>query len=115
MTNTSIINNIYNSQLPTLQNTISSDGGEVFEEKLSSAIENRDAEEIKEACDQMESYMLTQIFKQMKSSVKLGESLLEKGDYEETFEDFLTQAQVENIIDAGGIGLSKMLQEALIK
>ena len=40
--------------------------GEDFRDMLTQAIENNDDTELKEACDQLESYMLSMVFKQMK-------------------------------------------------
>ena len=59
--------------------------------------------------------MLTSIFKQMKASTKIGETLVEKGDYEEMFEDYLVEEQCKQMTEAGGIGLAKMMYEQMSK
>lgn len=95
-----------------LESKIESDA-EAFKEELEKKMSSKNEEELKEACDTMEHYMLTQIFKQMKASTKLGEGILEKGDYEKTFEDFYLQEITGQIVESGGIGLSKMMFENL--
>lgn len=84
-----------------------------FKKELEEKLQTKDTQELKKACDTMEQYMLSQIFKQMKASTKLGEGIIEKGDYEETFESFYVQEIANEMVKAGGIGLSKMMLENL--
>lgn len=105
------INSITSSQSikDTMQLTQTLNQDVDFEETLQKAMEEKDNKKLKEACEQIETYMLTSIFKQMKESTKMGEGLMPKGDYEEMFEDQLVEKQCENMVKAGGIGLADMM------
>ena len=89
------------------------DDGKSFETSLENAINTQDEKALKEACDEMEQYMLSMIFKQMKASTGTGEGLIPKGDYEEMFEDQLIDEQCKAMTDAGGVGLSNMMYKQL--
>ena len=80
---------------------------------LNEAVENKDDQALKEACKEIEQYMLSSIFKQMKASTQVGESLIEKGDYEEMFEDNLVDEQCKVMCEAGGVGLADMMYKQL--
>ncbi len=84
-----------------------------FEDALAQAVQNQDDKALKEACEEVETYMLTTLFKQMKASTKMGETLIEKGDYEETFEDFLVEEQCKQMVQVGGIGLADMMYKQM--
>nr|WP_307991065.1 rod-binding protein [uncultured Niameybacter sp.] len=87
--------------------------GKDFETVLSEAVENKDDKALKEACKEIEQYMLSSIFKQMKASTQTGERLIEKGDYEEMFEDYLVDEQCKTMCEAGGVGLADMMYKQL--
>lgn len=89
--------------------------GADFKETLSAAINTKNEDEIKKACEEVEVYMISQIFKQMKQSTKLGEELIPKGDYEVMFEDYMIEEQAENMVKAGGMGLAKMMYESMTR
>lgn len=80
--------------------------GEDFKEILAKASESGEDAELKEACQEIEAYMLTQIFKQMRDVYTTGEGLCEKGDYESTFEDYLLEERCTQMAKQGGIGLA---------
>ena len=84
-----------------------------FEAVLSEAMESKDDQALKEACQEIEQYMLSSIFKQMKASTQTGEGLIEKGDYEEMFEDYLVDEQCKTMCEAGGVGLADMMYKQL--
>ncbi len=84
-----------------------------FKEVFEQATKEKDNEKIKEACEEVESYMIYQLFKQMKKSTTWGETLIPKGDYEQVFEDYLTKSQTEEMVKAGGIGLADMMYKQL--
>lgn len=109
------INSITSSQSikDTMQMTQNLNQGVEFEETLAKAMAEKDDKKIKEACEQVETYMLTSIFKQMKESTKMGEELVPKGDYEEMFEDQLIEKQCESMVKAGGIGLADMMYKQM--
>ena len=87
--------------------------GKDFETVLSEAVESKDDKALKEACKEIEQYMLSSIFKQMKASTQTGERLIEKGDYEEMFEDYLVDEQCKTMCEAGGVGLADMMYKQL--
>lgn len=86
--------------------------GDDFKDILNQAIENNDDTELKEACDQLESYMLSMVFKQMKESMLNNDedsALIPKGDYTSTFEDMMITNMADELVKGGGIGLSDQL------
>lgn len=84
-----------------------------FEQLLEKAQANQDNEKLKEACMEMESYFIQQMYKVMRESTKLGEGIIPKGQHEEIFEDMLIEEQSKNATKAGGIGLADMLYKQL--
>lgn len=88
-------------------------GTKDFEAILSEAMAKKDDTELKEACDELESYMLSMMFKQMKSSMLSGDSLIAKGDYESMFEDTYINNLCDEMVKAGGIGLSDAMYKQM--
>ena len=84
-----------------------------FEAILSEAMEKQDDTALKEACDELEGYMLSMMFKQMKSSMLSGDSLIQKGDYESMFEDTYINNLCDEMVKAGGIGLSDAMYKQM--
>ena len=84
-----------------------------FDKVLNQAMAKEDDKALKEACVELESYMLSMLMKQMKSSCLSEESLIPKGDYEKMFEDTQITAQCESMAKAGGIGLANMLYKQI--
>lgn len=89
--------------------------GEDFKALLDKAAQNNDDTELKEACDQLESYMLSMVFKQMKESMLQDDenALIPKGDYTSTFEDMMINNMADRMVEAGGIGLSDQLYKQM--
>ncbi|OON97949.1 MAG: hypothetical protein ATN32_05085 [Candidatus Epulonipiscium fishelsonii] len=108
------INGLAQSQaiMQQQQQQIEADG---FEDVLKDAMENKDDKELMKACQDVESYFLSTIFKQMKASIQSDNPLIEKGEYEDTFEDMLTDEQVNGMIKSGGVGLADMMYKQLSK
>ncbi len=88
---------------------------ESFEKRLAKAQTNQDDNQLKEACREMEAYFIQHLYKIMKSSTQLGDGIIPKGQYEETFEDMLIEEQSKEASKAGGIGLADMLYKQLSK
>ncbi len=84
-----------------------------FNAILEQAIAKEDDKKLKEACDELESYMLSMMFKQMKSSMLSGDSLISKGDYESMFEDMHINSLCDEMVKAGGIGLSDSMYKQM--
>jgi flagellar protein FlgJ len=80
-----------------------------FDAILKEAAASQDDKALREACEELETYMLSQLFKQMKTSMLSGESLIPKGDYEKTFEDYMIDNQSKEMTKAGGIGLADVM------
>lgn len=86
-----------------------------FSEKLEEAMANNDLKEVEESCKELEGYMLAEVFKQMKKSMLTGETLVEKGDYEEMFEDSMIENICNEMVEAGGVGLAKSMYAQITK
>ncbi|MGL4344254.1 MAG: rod-binding protein [Cellulosilyticaceae bacterium] len=84
-----------------------------FSSALESAVAQKDDKALMEACKDVETYMISTIFKQMKKSTEMGESLIPKGDYETMFESNMVDEMAKNMTNAGGIGLAKMMYEQM--
>lgn len=67
-------------------------------------------EEIMEVCKSFEAYMLEQVMKQMKKTVMSDE---EQGDYLAQFGDILYEEYAKSATEGEGIGIAKMLYEAM--
>jgi len=80
-----------------------------FDTIFKKAAEKQDDKALKDACVQLEAYMLSQVFKQMKKSMVSEDSLIPKGDYEKTFEDYKVSNKCDTMAKAGGIGLADTL------
>lgn len=85
-----------------------------FEDALGQAVMNEDEKALKEACVQVEQYMVSQIFKQMKHSLESEDPLIPKGDYEKMVEDYVIDAQCKTLCESGGIGLSDMMYKQML-
>ena len=85
-----------------------------FETILNEAVEKKDAEKLKKACQEFEGYFLQQVFKEMRKTVP-DSGLLEKSQGREIYEDMLYEEYSKNISKGKGIGLSDMLYRQLSK
>lgn len=85
--------------------------GRLFEQ----AQVDKDDEQLKEACREMEAYFIQELYKIMRTSTQLGEGIIAKGQHEEIFEDMLIEEQSKQATKAGGIGLADMLYKQLSK
>lgn len=90
--------------------------GEDFKSALTKAIQNNDDDELKASCDEMEAYMLSMMFKQMKECMLSDDdenALIPKGDYTSTFESKMIDTMAENMVEAGGLGLSDLMYKQI--
>lgn len=88
--------------------------GEEFKNALTQAARNQDDEELKASCNQIEAYMLSMVFKQMKESMLSNDedtSVIPEGDYTKTFESTMIDTMAEKMTEAGGIGLSQQIYQ----
>lgn len=86
---------------------------ESFSNALESAVKSKDDTALMDACKEVETYMISSIFKQMKQPTESDESLIPKGDYEKMFESDMIDDMAKNMTNAGGIGLAKMMYEQM--
>lgn len=86
-----------------------------FQEVLEKAMTEKDDKKLKEACQEVEAYMLSSLFKQMKQSTEMGERLIPKSDYEEMFEEQLIDEQCKSMTKAGGIGLADSMYKQMTR
>lgn len=86
-----------------------------FKNVLTNAMNSGEDEELKKACDQLESYMLSMVFKQVKESMLSDDedSLIPKGDYVKMFEGNMINALADEVTEAGGVGLSKAIYKQM--
>lgn len=90
--------------------------GEDFKNALTQAIQNNDDDELKASCDEMEAYMISMMFKQMKECMLSDDdedALIPKGDYTSTFESKMIDTMAENMVEAGGLGLSDLMYKQI--
>ena len=90
--------------------------GEDFKSALTQAIQNNDDDELKASCDEMEAYMISMMFKQMKECMLSDDdedALIPKGDYTSTFESKMIDTMAENMVEAGGLGLSDLMYKQI--
>lgn len=86
-----------------------------FSELLQKAQLDKDDQQLKEACQEMEAYFIQELYKVMRTSTQLGEGIITKGQHEEIFEDMLIEEQSKEATKAGGIGIADMLYKQLSK
>lgn len=86
---------------------------EVFSAALESAVQSQDDQALLSSCKDVESYMISTIFKQLKKSTESEDPLIPKGDYEKMFESNMIDEMAKNMTNAGGIGLAKMMYEQM--
>ncbi|ADQ45127.1 Flagellar protein FlgJ-like protein [Caldicellulosiruptor kronotskyensis 2002] len=83
-------------------------------DKLEKAYSEKDKQKLKEACEEFESIMLSTIFKQMQKSIPKG-GLFKEGIADDIFNDMFVDEVSKNASKQGGIGLSKLLYDSMIK
>lgn len=110
-----MIGSINNTQHLTQKMELTSKQQETegFKQALEQASLTQDEKELKEACKQVETYMISTILKKMQASTEMGETLIPKGDYEKMFEEQLIDERAKNMTEAGGIGLADMMYKQM--
>lgn len=99
--------------LATTQSTSANETA--FKDVLTNALNSGEDEALKKACDDIETYMLSMLFKQVKESMLSDDEdgLLPKGDYIKMFEGNMIQALAEETTKAGGVGFSKAIYDQM--
>ncbi len=109
------ISGINNQMIQNItQNSKTASEQKAFEDLLKDAVEKKDDEKLKKACQEFEGYYLQQLFKEMRKTVPEG-TLLEKSQGREIFEDMLYEEHAKNISSGKGMGLADMLYKQLSK
>ncbi|WAM36439.1 rod-binding protein [Caldicellulosiruptor acetigenus] len=83
-------------------------------DKLEKAYSEKDKQKLKEACEEFEAIMLSTIFKQMQKSIPKG-GLFKEGIADDIFNDMFVDEVSKSASKQGGIGLSKLLYDSMIK
>jgi flagellar protein FlgJ len=106
------INDINKENINSLANDLCE--GNDFEAKLQRAMENKDEEALKEACQQVEEIFLQMIYKQMKATIPESNFFSESMG-KEVFSSMLDESLMKEAAKANGIGLADMMYKQLYK
>ena len=82
-----------------------------LEAKLAGNLENASDEELMDACKSFESYLVTQVMKQVKTTIAKSED--DEGDYMNYFGDMLYEKYADDITESGNLGIAQQLYEAM--
>lgn len=86
---------------------------ESFQDILNRASENEDDTELRNACQEFESYFINMMFKEMRKTVDTSGSFIPVGYAESTFQDMLDEETSKNAAQSGGIGLADMMYKQM--
>lgn len=81
-----------------------------LEAKLADGIENSTDQELMDVCESFESYMVEQMFKQMRSTVPKSE---EENPYVDYFGDMMYEEYATNVAKNGELGIAQMLYDSM--
>lgn len=101
----------YNAAAQATSTSNTSKVGHELESKLSGNLENATDEELMDACKSFESYLVTQVIKQVKSSVAKSED--DEGEYMNYFGDMLYEKYAQDITETGDLGIAQQLFESM--
>jgi len=87
---------------------------ESFSQKLTSAMEKKDEEELKKVCQEFEEIFLGMMYKQMKATI-IKSDLMPECAGREIYESMMDDELVKKAAEGEGIGLAKALYEQLSK
>lgn len=109
------LSGINNQMIQNINSTVKETAEQnAFEAILNEAVEKKDTEKLKKACQEFEGYFLQQVFTEMRKTVPES-GLLEKSPGRGIYEDMLYEEYAKNISSGKGIGLSDMLYRQLSK
>lgn len=95
-----------------IESTKSSVVQDSFEKKLQDAIANKDEKQLKAACKEFESIMLSMMYKQMRSAIPRSD-LIPSDAGRDIFESMLDEALMEEASKGKGVGLADVLYKQL--
>ncbi|MEZ0537262.1 rod-binding protein [Caldicellulosiruptoraceae bacterium PP1] len=81
---------------------------------LEKAYNEKDKEKLKDLCNQFESLLLSQVFKEMRQSIPKSD-LIKTGIADDIFNEMFIDEVSQKSSEQGGIGLSKMLYDAMVR
>lgn len=87
---------------------------DAFKTALEKAAEDKDLTRLKEASQEFEAYFVNSIFKEMRKTIQDG-GLVEKSEATTTFEEMLDEEMSKTISKKGGIGLSDMIYNNMLR
>lgn len=103
------INDVKTDKAPSVE---SSD----FEKILEKAKETGDTDQLRKACNDLESVFINMMMKTMRSSsIEEEDSLFKKSESEKMFEGMLDEEYASKMSKAGGIGIADMLFDQMSK
>lgn len=82
-----------------------------LESKLAGNLENATDEEMMDACKSFETYLVSQVMKQVKETI--GKSDDDEGEYMNYFGDMLYEKYASDITESGELGIAQQLYEAM--
>lgn len=88
----------------------SSKGTAKIEDTLNKNLKNATDDELMDVCKNFESYLVEQMFKEMKKTVGSEE---EESPYISYFGDTLYQKYADDVTETGGLGIAQMLYESM--
>lgn len=104
------INDKYNNNL--VQNAKDKAVGDAFEERLKTAMDKKDAKELKKACQEFEGMLLNMLYKEMKATVPKSD-LFSKDVGNDIFNSMLDDKLIEQASKSGSFGLAENLYKQL--
>ena len=84
-----------------------------FEAALKAAAESQDDHELMNACKEFEAYFLGVMFKQMRSSVSVGSTAIQKSQTENVFQEMLDEEYAKDAADKGSLGLANFMYKQM--
>lgn len=82
-----------------------------IEDTLNGDLKNATDEELMDVCKSFESYMVEQVFKEMRKSIPETEKV--GNEYVDYFGDTLYQEYASDLVESGGLGIAQMLYESM--
>ena len=81
-----------------------------LESSLKTNLDNATDDQLMDVCKNFESYMVEQMFKEMKKTVHSED---DENQYISYFGDTLYQKYADDVVESGGMGIAQMLYESM--
>lgn len=86
-----------------------------FQSKLNNAVSNKDDKDLKEACQEFESYFIQTMYKAMRKTVNSSDGFIKKNQGEVIFQEMLDEENSKSAAMHGGIGLASMMYKQMVR